>query len=172
MNTRNLISNRFLARLFAVLFLFSPLFANAVIEGHKYPFDNQSDAERFQHLSENLRCPKCQNQNLADSNAPVAIDMRDKVYDLMQQGKTDEDIVNYLVARYGDFVTYKPPFKISTLLLWLGPLLMFLMGFFFIVMMRKNQQNNEAPQPLSDEEKARLAALKNAYTDMSGKEKI
>ena len=142
-------------------FSFSFLFSNtsfAVVEGYKYPFTEETDAERFQQLSEDLRCPKCQNQNLADSHAPIAIDMRDKVYELMQEGKEDQEIVDYLVARYGDFVTYKPPFRLDTLLLWGAPIILFVLGAFILVYVRRLQAT-PAPE-LSLEEQKRLQAIK------------
>lgn len=132
--------------------------AFAVIEGHKYQFDDPEDTRRFTQLAEDLRCPKCQNQNLADSNAPVASDMREKVYELMLQGKNNDEIVGYMVDRYGDFVRYTPPFRIETLLLWFGPLLVLGLGVLLLVLVRKNQ--NQAPTPLTEQERARLEALK------------
>lgn len=144
--------------LMLLIFTFSmPSFA--VIEGYKYQFDNLEDTQRFVHLAENLRCPKCQNQNLSDSDSPVASDMRQKVYELMLEGQSNEDITQYMVDRYGDFVTYEPPFRFETVLLWFGPVLIFSFGLLLIISLRKNQ-NTDAAAPLSDEEKARLQALK------------
>ena len=136
----------------------------AVIEGHKYPFDNQLDTERFNQLAEDLRCPKCQNQNLADSNAPVARDMRDKVYELMQQGKSDDEVVGYMVDRYGDFVRYNPPMRTNTFLLWFGPLIIFALGLVLLVMVRRGG-NKKQMTPLTDAEKQRLAQLKKEGAD-------
>lgn len=133
--------------------------ALAVVEGHKYRFDDPEDTRRFTQLAEELRCPKCQNQNLADSNAPVASDMREKVYELMQQGKSNDEIVGYMVDRYGDFVRYTPPFRPETLLLWFGPALVFVFGIVLLIAIRKNQK--QAPAPLTDAEQARLQALKD-----------
>ncbi|WP_420591409.1 cytochrome c-type biogenesis protein [Bacterioplanoides sp.] len=148
-----------------VLFLCCSLFLSAlsfaVVEGHKYPFDNQQDTERFNQLAEDLRCPKCQNQNLADSNAPVARDMRDKVYELLQQGKSDDEVVGYMVDRYGDFVRYNPPVRANTLLLWYGPAIIFGFGLLIIVLIRRGHKSGGS-KPLSDEEKARLEKLKAA----------
>jgi len=135
--------------------------ALAVVDGHKYPFEDPHDIARFQSLSEELRCPKCQNQNLADSNAPVAADMRDKVYELMQDGKSDQEVVDYLVARYGDFVRYRPPVRTNTVLLWFGPLIVFILGAIMLVVIRRNSAKRDALPPLSEEEKQRLAQLKN-----------
>ncbi len=146
-----------------LIFLFLLLLsapAMAVIGGYQYEFDNPEDEARFQQLAEDLRCPKCQNQNLADSNAPVAIDLRNKVYELMQDGQSDDEIVDYLVARYGDFVRYKPPFRLDTLLLWSGPLLILLGGVLMIANLRRYQKM--PVEELSEKERAHLEALKNA----------
>jgi len=140
-----------------VLFFSMPVWA--VIDGHKYPFEDPQDAERFEQLAEDLRCPKCQNQNLADSNAPVAADLRDKVYELMQDGKSDDEVVTYLVDRYGDFVRYKPPFRLDTLLLWGGPVILLLLGILLLALLRRNQ--SQPVSALSAEERARLDALKS-----------
>lgn len=133
--------------------------AFAVVEGYKYQFDSQQDTDRFNKLAEDLRCPKCQNQNLADSNAPVASDMREKVYEMMQSGSSDEQIVDYMVDRYGDFVHYTPPVKSKTIFLWAAPAVVFVIGLLVLVMIRRGQK--QAPKPLTEEEKARLNALKN-----------
>ncbi|WP_276680732.1 cytochrome c-type biogenesis protein [Thalassolituus oleivorans] len=133
----------------------------AVVDGEKYPFDDPEKAQRFESLAEDLRCPKCQNQNLADSSAPVAADLREKVYTLMQDGQTDDQIVDYLVARYGDFVRYNPPFRWNTLFLWGGPGVAFLLGLLLIIGIRRAQKKPVAD--LSDDEKARIEALKNKY---------
>jgi len=149
-----------------VLFFSMPVWA--VIDGHKYPFEDPQDAERFEQLAEDLRCPKCQNQNLADSNAPVARDMRDKVYELMQQGKTDDEVVGYMVDRYGDFVRYNPPMRAETFLLWFGPAILFVFGLILLIGIRRSSKNT-SNQPLTAEEKAKLEQLKNAAQRSSEK---
>jgi cytochrome c-type biogenesis protein CcmH len=141
---------------------FFALTSQAVVDGHKYPFDNEIDKERFEILAEELRCPKCQNQNLADSNAPVASDLRDKVYELMIEGQTDDEIVDYLVARYGDFVRYNPPVQQNTFFLWFGPGVMVLIGLMVIINLSRSGKKS---QPLSDEEIVKLAALKAARSE-------
>lgn len=142
---------------FVFFFMMASLAANAVVNGHQYPFDNTEDAERFQRLAEELRCPKCQNQNLADSNAPIAEDLRNKVYEKIQQGSSDDEIVTYLVDRYGDFVRYKPAFKSYTLVLWLSPIIIAIIAL--IVFVRLSRKKGEA-KPLSEEEQQRLKQLK------------
>ena len=84
--------------------------------------------ERVTALATELRCLVCQNQTLADSNAPLAVDLRNQIREKMQQGASERDIVDYMVARYGDFVLYRPPFKATTVLLWAGPVLLMIAG--------------------------------------------
>ncbi|MDI3261239.1 MAG: cytochrome c-type biogenesis protein CcmH [Fulvimonas sp.] len=92
------------------------------------PFKDHAEEVRFQKLTAQLRCLVCQNENLADSNAELARDLRHEVFDLMQQGKSDEEIKQYLVARYSKFVLYDPPLDRGTLLLWFGPALILVAG--------------------------------------------
>ena len=92
------------------------------------PFRDHAEELRFQHLTSELRCLVCQDENLADSNADFARDLRHKVFELMQQGKTDAQIKQYLVDRYSDFVLYDPPVNTQTWLLWFGPLLLLIAG--------------------------------------------
>jgi len=107
---------------------------------------------RLKTLSEELRCLVCQNQTLADSTAPLAEDLRREVRELAQQGKTDAEIKQYLVARYGDFVLYKPPVKPTTWILWFGPFAFLLGGglIWFVVLRRRRrggEDDNESPAP-------------------------
>ncbi len=92
------------------------------------PFKDHAQELRFQHLTHQLRCPMCQNETLADSNAPIARDLRNQIFRMMQAGKSDEQIKQYLVARYSEFVLYDPPLSSGTWLLWFGPLLILLGG--------------------------------------------
>ena len=91
-------------------------------------FENQQQQDRFDQLTQELRCLVCQNQNLADSDAPLAHDLRREVYEMVQSGQNNEDIKRFLVERYGDFVLYRPPVQNNTYLLWLGPLLLLIGG--------------------------------------------
>lgn len=92
------------------------------------PFKNEAQRERFQNLTSQLRCMVCQNEDLNDSNADLARDMRKQIFDMMQAGKSDDEIKAYLVARYSDFVLYKPPLHRGTWLLWFGPALILVAG--------------------------------------------
>mgnify|MGYP001180471098 CR=1 FL=1 len=103
-----------------------PLWGLAAID--PYTFSSAADQARYRALVDELRCPMCQNQNIADSDAPIARDLRQQVYQMLAQGQSDGQIIDYLVARYGDFVRYDPPLKPATWLLWLGPPVLLLLG--------------------------------------------
>jgi len=109
-----------------------------------FEFKDEVTKVRFQALSKELRCPKCQNQNLADSNSPIAADLRKELYDLLQQGKADSEIVDFMVDRYGEFVLYRPRVSSVTYILWFGPALLILIGVIVvIVILRKKPASKE-----------------------------
>jgi len=97
------------------------------------PFKDLAEEHRYQALARELRCLVCQNQNLADSDAGLARDLRQEVFDLMRQGKSDEEIKTFLTARYGDFVLYRPPVQANTWVLWFGPLVVLVLGAVVVV---------------------------------------
>ena len=86
-----------------------------------YQFDDTRQQAQFQHLLKELRCLVCQNQDLSDSNAPLAIDLKNEVYTMVKERQSDHEIIEFLTSRYGDFILFNPPFKEITYLLWLGP---------------------------------------------------
>lgn len=96
-----------------------------------HDFNSPQQQKLYKKLSEELRCLVCQNQNLADSNAELALDMRQKTYQMVIEDKSESEIVDYWVTRYGDFVLYNPPFKSSTLILWIGPFLLLILALYF-----------------------------------------
>ncbi|MGY3921913.1 cytochrome c-type biogenesis protein CcmH [Aeromonas jandaei] len=126
-----------------------------------YTFDNDNQEQVFRELTKELRCPKCQNQDIADSNAGLAKDLRDKTYQMVRQGKDKDEIVDYMVARYGNFILYNPPLMASTLILWLGPLLVIVIGLGVVVMRSRRPVAAAKPvdSALSEEEQRRLAEL-------------
>lgn len=125
-----------------------------------FDFSGNVGKDRYTDLIVELRCLVCQNQSLADSDAELAHDLRVEVYELMQQGKTDQEVVDYLVARYGDFVLYKPPVKPSTYLLWYGPFVLLALGLALLVKnIRQRDRQRRAEADLSQEEQARLKTL-------------
>ena len=102
-------------------------------------FENKNLEERYYLLIEEIRCLVCQNQSLADSNAPLAQDLRNEVFKMIQTNKSNNEIMEFLVERYGDFVLYRPPLKKNTWLLWFGPFLFLVIGFFVAVFVIKKQ---------------------------------
>lgn len=117
--------------------------------------------KRMVVLAGELRCMVCQNESLASSHAPLAEDLRREVRELMQKGMSDQEIKDYLVARYGDFVLYKPPVKGSTLVLWLGPFALLLGGLGVLVYQLRKRRKMVVEATLSPAEEARAAALLN-----------
>lgn len=125
-------------------------------------FSSPQQESDYHQLTQSLRCPQCQNNNIADSNATIAVDMRGKVFELLQEGKSKNDVVDYMVARYGNFVTYDPPMTASTLVLWIAPLLLVLLGVVFLLRRKpKTQSAVKSQDVLTDEDNARLAELLN-----------
>ena len=117
--------------------------------------------KRMISLAENLRCLVCQNESLASSHAELAEDLRREVRELIKKGMTDQEIKDYLVARYGDFVLYDPPMKSSTLLLWLGPFILLLGGMGILLFQMRNRRKEITDDTLSTEDQARAAKLLN-----------
>jgi cytochrome c-type biogenesis protein CcmH len=107
-----------------------------------YNFVNPKEQARFAQLTSELRCLVCQNQNLAESNAPLANDLRNQIYQQVQAGNTNKQIIDYLVARYGSYVLYKPPFNGVTLALWLGPFLIFIFAMLFLFYYLKHSKRD------------------------------
>lgn len=115
------------------------------------PFTDHAQELRFQHLTHQLRCPMCQNETLADSNAPIARDLRNQIFKLMQQGKSDDEIKQYLVARYSNYILYDPPLKPGTVLLWFGPLAILLAGAgVVLVAIRKRRREGVDTKTVGD----------------------
>jgi cytochrome c-type biogenesis protein CcmH len=134
-------------RLTSLAFLF--LFSGAAF--------SQDLEKRTVALAHELRCLVCQNQTLADSNAPLAVDLRNQIREQLAAGRSEREVREFMVARYGDFVLYKPPFKATTLLLWGGPFLFLLLGVFLLL--KRVRRRPEAAPELSEAERARAAKL-------------
>ena len=132
-------------------------------------FTSPEQEKEYQQLTQELRCPQCQNNNIADSNATIAVDMRAKVFELLQEGKSKQQVVDYMVQRYGNFVTYDPPLTAATIMLWVLPLLLVLFGIALVLRRRpkiqnaiQNQEQNvsvEQMESLTDAERQRLQEL-------------
>ena len=124
------------------IFLFSfSLSLHAKVESRE--FANEQMEEDYNTLVAELRCLVCQNQNLADSNAELAQDMRAKVYSMLNEGKSKAEIADFMVARYGDFVLYRPPVKSSTFMLWFGPFIFLLIGALIAISYVRRQSNSK-----------------------------
>ncbi|MDG9978083.1 cytochrome c-type biogenesis protein [Ectopseudomonas oleovorans] len=148
------------------LLIFASLALGLLASAHAaidtFEFANDAERQRYRNLIEELRCPKCQNQNIADSDAPIAMDLRNEIFRMLEEGKSNEEIIDFLVSRYGDFVLYKPPLTSRTLLLWYGPAGMLVIGFAVlgvILLRRRSQNKDRSAAGLSVDEQARLAAL-------------
>jgi len=146
--------SKFLLLIVSVLVL-SVSFA-VKIEFHD--FETKEQEQLYLQLVAELRCVKCQNQNLAESNAELARDMRDKTYEMVIKGGNRDDVVNYMTARYGDFVLYKPPFKAKTLLLWVGPPVFLLLSLFMLFKLIRSQKS-QPKESLNKEERDSVREL-------------
>lgn len=145
------------------VFLLAAGLAQAAID--VYEFDNETQRQQYQALTKILRCPKCQNQDIADSNSPIASDMRREVHRLVREGKTEDEVVQFMVERFDEFVTYKPRVTVATYALWYGPWLLVAMGVGIVILLVRSRRKSAAPadastgDTLSAEQRARLAAF-------------
>ncbi|NNB02694.1 cytochrome c-type biogenesis protein [Pseudomonas fragi] len=140
--------------------------AHAAID--TYEFANDAERDRFRELTKELRCPKCQNQDIADSNAPIATDLRREIYRMLGEGKDNQQILDFMVARYGDFVLYKPALTSKTAVLWFGPLALLVGGLVVIgviVGRRRRTGQVTGSDTLSAEERKRLDTLLDKTQD-------
>ena len=121
--------------------------------------DDPAVEARLKHLAVELRCLVCQNQTLADSNAPLAEDLRREVREMIVKDMTDKEIVDFLVERYGDFVLYRPPLKATTTLLWVGPFVLLVVGATTLVITLRRRAQKVVDAPVTDEEHRRVEQL-------------
>ncbi len=140
--------------LFILLTLPFSLYA---VDKNPIGFDTPEQEQQYADLIEELRCVVCQNQSVGDSNAELAQDVRDLVRTKISNGESTEQITDFMVERYGDFVLYNPPLKAKTYVLWLGPLVLVLIAFLMLVyFIRRHAQTTVTPQKLSEEERQQL----------------
>jgi len=132
-----------------------------------YEFKNDAERARFRDLPNELRCPKCQNQDIADSNAPIATDLRREIFRMLGEGKDNQQIIDFMVDRYGDFVRYKPALTGKTAILWFGPLGLLVGGLVVIgvIVGRRRSQRATQVDTLSAEERQRLDTLLDKTKD-------
>lgn len=139
--------------------------AHAAID--TYEFAKDGDRERFRELTKELRCPKCQSQDIADSNAPIAADLRKEIFRMLGEGKDNQQIIDFMVDRYGDFVRYKPALTGKTALLWFGPAGLLLAGVVVmaVIVRRRRVAPADGSDSLSVDERQRLDQLLDKKTD-------
>ncbi len=142
--------------LFLALLLL-PVVSQAAIE--EYAFEEEVQEERFKQLTYEMRCPKCLNSNIAGSDAPIAADLRKEVYDQILEGRTDEEILDFMSSRYGDFILYRPRLTAGTLVLWFGPALLLLGGIIIVRRMMLQSQDAATETGLTQKEQEELDKL-------------
>lgn len=133
-----------------------------------YEFDSPQQEAQYRGLIEELRCPKCQNQNLAASDAPIAQDLKQKTYEMVKDGRTDTEIRNYMFERYGDFISYKPPVRPSTWILWFFPpvlLVLLILGWLYKAKKGRAATVSDTAAPLSASEEEKLAKILSQHKD-------
>ncbi|MGH1373454.1 MAG: cytochrome c-type biogenesis protein [Cellvibrionaceae bacterium] len=157
-------------QLFVALVVVCAIPVQAVIDG--YQFDDEVTRQRYLAFIEEMRCPKCQNQNLAGSDSPIAADLRRELYRMLQDGKADKEIVDFMVARYGDYVLYRPQVNSSTWLLWGLPGGLLAVGLLVVMLTVKRRAINRQPElevsSVSDEE--RIKQLRAAAKERLNKQ--
>lgn len=154
--------------MFGLLLLASRASAEPVVT---FTFDSPEQETLFHKLSNELRCLVCQNQSIGDSNAGLAKDLRTEMYEMLRAGKSEDEIIDFMVQRYGDFVLYNPPFKPQTFLLWLGPMIVFIVGAYFALRFIRSQKKDNEITQMSESEAKRLKELRAQIHADSGKRK-
>lgn len=162
--------------LFALLYLGA---ANASID--VYSFSNEDNRTKYHALTKELRCPKCQNQDIADSNSPIASDMRREVHRLLEEGKDHDQVVQFMVERFGEFVTYKPKVSSETYVLWYGPWVLIGIGILIIAFVLRSKvatrkrasakTDNVKESPQNGNTHSRVEALLKKYDETTEQEK-
>lgn len=124
-----------------------------------YQFDSEVDEARFKAFTYELRCPTCQSQNLAGSDAMIAQDLRRDIYEQIQDGRSDKEITDNMVARYGDYILYRPPLTKATFALWAAPAVLLIIGIIAIILLVRRRRAEQLEQPLDPREQAELDRL-------------
>ncbi len=161
-------------------FLFIGFFSQislAIVDGHKYPFtegtplENQTRADLFKELAQELRCPKCQNQNLSDSDAMIAGDLRRELYSQIKEGKQGSDIIDFMVKRYGEFVLYRPKLNDKTYVLWYFPIALGVFSFLMFVLILRNRRKHSVQESNDAFSQQDLEAIDDLLNESPGTEK-
>lgn len=141
---------RFINSLWLVgLVLAVPLMA----QEEEYPFESEEQREQFRKLTAEMRCPKCLNSNLAGSDAPVAQELTEDIYRQIREGRSNEEIVEFMTSRYGEFINYRPPMTAGTFILWFGPAMLLLIGLFIVWRTARKDGRESAHLSAEDEQK-------------------
>jgi cytochrome c-type biogenesis protein CcmH len=137
-------------RYWFLMFLLCSTAVWGAIDVHE--FDNEVQRQRYLSFIEEMRCPKCQNQNLAGSDSPIANDLRRELYTLIMDGKSDREIVDFMVARYGEYILYRPRLSPATMLLWLGPVILLLIGIVTLILVVRQRRRAALEYPQTNAE--------------------
>jgi cytochrome c-type biogenesis protein CcmH len=153
--------------LFSLLMLLSTVLFGGAMDA--FVFETPEQEAMFNKLSGELRCLVCQNQSISDSNAGLAQDLRKEIHGMITEGQSEEEIVTFMVERYGDYVLYRPPFKPITWMLWLGPIIAFIIGLIYVVRFIRSQKIKVEVGELSADESERLRNLQSDAGKEEGK---
>lgn len=161
----NILIRVFLRALPGLCLLLCAQLGFAAIDAHE--FKSEVDRKRYQSFIDEMRCPKCQNQNLSGSDSPIAMDLRNELYLMIEAGKSDQEITQFMVERYGEFILYRPRLSPATILLWAAPVLLLALGalLLLLIVRKRRRMEVEAASGLSQQERARLDALLKPDTD-------
>lgn len=161
-------------KILAALCLLGVIWCNALAAPVTiYKFDSKEKEAIFYKLSDELRCLVCQNQNIAESNSELALDLKKQIHAMLQDGKSEDEIIEFMVERYGDYVLFDPPFKPLTWLLWLGPLMLFIIAL--VVVMKAiggHRKEKTSDAEYSSDDAERLDRLKSELNQSSDKDKV
>lgn len=155
-----------LFKIFAVLLGISVhMWSHAAVD--PYEFSSEKDRARYQRLVEELRCPKCKNNNLAGTNSQIAVDLRRELQKMVTNGDSDEQIINFMVSRYGDFVLYRPRMTGKTQYVWYGPVALLFLGLMALVtvVIKRRKVSKTEPVELSPDEQSQLQAILRPNSD-------
>lgn len=153
-----------LSRLLCFILLLSALPVYAAIE--EYAFGSEVEEERFRKLTYEMRCPKCLNSNIAGSDAPIAADLRHEIFEQIQEGRSNEEIIEFMSSRYGEFILYRPRLTMATFFLWFGPAFLLIAGLLIVRrMMLASQQTANNDADLSPDEQKQLRRILDGKQD-------
>jgi cytochrome c-type biogenesis protein CcmH len=150
-------------RIFLAITLLIFSFSASALTTDIYSFDSPKQQKQFQNLTQQFRCLVCQNENLADSNAPLAQDLRFQIYKMVKQNKSNQDITQYLLKRYGDFVLFKPRFGKLTFILWLGPFIMLVVALLRLTWLIQTRRKKNRKFTFTKQERERIKHLLREY---------